>query len=458
MLQETIVENFAKGIIAINPQDIPTHVKHMAALLFIDSAGVAIGNKSQNYILSLYKALNIEPESGPCSIIGHKNKVKPQDAAILNSSLIHGTDFDATHLEAIMHPTAVIIPVALAAAEKIDATGCDFLSAVTLGSEILVRLGLATNGGLHKSGFQSTALLGPIAGVLTLGRLFGFSPQHIVHAAGLAGCLSSGLRSFSDDGTWGKRIITGWACNVSLMAASLAQHEWPGTRDILEKPWGLYSAFMSTNDLDLSKIDEDFGERWYLLDTEIKKYPCSHGHHSFIDSAIIASQTIKAKDIVSVNIEVTSEAKKWWFDGKYNLVNLYAARFSLPYTIASALLYGGLKESDLDTSSLSNPSLQKMVQCIKPKIIQVPEYINPVQLPGVIEIKTVTGERIRIDGKNKPKKKLDEIVKQKFIDNSIDYLENKKIEELFTASLELEKTKKIRDLTKIWSIGENNNE
>jgi 2-methylcitrate dehydratase PrpD len=163
---------------------------------------------------------------------------------MLNSAMIHGNDFEATHLKSIIHPASIVLPTALALGEELAVNGSAFLAAVALGAEILIRMGLPTRGILHNAGFQATALYGPVASTMIIARLSNMAPEEAINASGLAAVLSSGLRAFSDDGTWGKRVITGWACKAGITAAALARDGYPGTRDVLEKRWGLYSAFV----------------------------------------------------------------------------------------------------------------------------------------------------------------------------------------------------------------------
>ena len=136
-------------------------------------------------------------------------------------------------------------------------------------------------------------------------------------AAGLAASIGAGLRAFSDDGTWGKRVITGWACRAALMAAALAREGYPGTRDALEKePFGFYKAFVQGGGYELEKLTHGLGTEWGSREVDLKRYPCSHGHHAFLDTARRAKRDLELKpeDIESVKLHVSSEARKWWFE------------------------------------------------------------------------------------------------------------------------------------------------
>src|ERR1700691_154455 len=87
------------------------------------------------------------------------------DAALANGMLSHALDFDDTHPAAIMHSSAVNVPVALALAEAKKLSIGEMLSALVLGYEISARLGRLGPGPFQDHGFQSTSVLGTFASV-----------------------------------------------------------------------------------------------------------------------------------------------------------------------------------------------------------------------------------------------------------------------------------------------------
>jgi len=49
---------------------------------------------------------------GSCNVIGRNIRLPVRDAALANGILIHGLDFDDTHLNSIIHATAACLPCA----------------------------------------------------------------------------------------------------------------------------------------------------------------------------------------------------------------------------------------------------------------------------------------------------------------------------------------------------------
>lgn len=397
-MSDSYIEKLCDFVKGCDPAKIPIEVREKATLLLLDSVGVAIANREKPFVRFQKNVLERTMQKGRCTVIGHPLVYVADAAAQLNSTAIHGSDFDATHLPSIMHTCSVVVPVALAVAEEIEASGEEVLTAVVAGFEVLIRMGLATQGAMHRVGFQSTALCAPIALALIAGRLYKMPREEIVSAAGLAASIAAGLRAFSDDGTWGKRLITGWACRAALTATALAHEGYPGTPDALEKqPFGFYKAFVQMGGYDLAELTRGLGEEWRTREIDLKRYPCSHGHHAFLDTARRARRDLSLvpESIESVLVHVSTEARKWWFEPrhkKYDLENIYGARFSMPYTIALVLTFGNLYDDQLDDpNTIRNPQLQALVTRVIPKVDDTLSNSNPNRLPGTIEIKTTDG-------------------------------------------------------------------
>jgi len=392
-LHKTILAEMAEFALHLTIDDMPEDVRNGVGLLLLDAIGVAIANRQKPFVCLQASVVDRTILPGKCTVIGSERRYVAEGAAQLNSTAIHGSDFDATHLPSIMHTSAVIFPVALAVGEEVEANGKEFVASVVAGCEILIRMGLATQGAMHRLGFQSTALCAPVALSFVAGHLRKMSAEQIVNSAGLAASIGAGLRAFSDDGTWGKRLITGWACRAALATSALAQEGYPGTPDALEKePFGLYKAFVQSGGYDLSQLTKGLGEDWHSREIDLKRYPCSHGHHAFLDTARRAKQQLglRGEDVASVKMHVSSEARKWWFEPrekKYELANPYGARFSMPYTMALVLQYGNLFDEHLeDEDILKSREIQRLVLNVTPKIDDTLSNTNPNRLPGTIEI------------------------------------------------------------------------
>src|SRR5690606_15560828 len=74
--------------------------------------------------------------------IGTGERFPAATAALVNGTLAHSMDSDDTHLPSVLHPSASVIPAALAVGEAVGASGAAVLDAAGVGIEIVVRLGM----------------------------------------------------------------------------------------------------------------------------------------------------------------------------------------------------------------------------------------------------------------------------------------------------------------------------
>src|SRR6202035_3814441 len=123
---------------------------------------------------------------GRCSVIGRANRLPVRDAALVNGMLIHGLDFDDTHLTSIIHATAACLPTALTFGEEMNVDGRVLLVAYAAGMETAIRVGAAAKGGFHHTGFHATGVVAHFSASVVAARLLNLPSEAIVAAQGIA--------------------------------------------------------------------------------------------------------------------------------------------------------------------------------------------------------------------------------------------------------------------------------
>ena len=77
-----------------------------------------------------------------------KQERRLRDAVLANGIMVHGLDFDDTHLRGVVHATASVFPTALALSWARQVPGRDLLTAYVAGMEVATRLGCVARGEL----------------------------------------------------------------------------------------------------------------------------------------------------------------------------------------------------------------------------------------------------------------------------------------------------------------------
>src|SRR6202048_1006442 len=147
-------------------EHIPAAVLERAKLLILDALGCGIASNAYGFSDA---ALARAPPLRRCSVIGRANRLPVRDAALVNGMLIHGLDFDDTHLTSIIHATAACLPTALTFGEEMNVDGRVLLVAYAAGMETAIRVGAAAKGGFHHTGFHATGSL-PISALASSPR------------------------------------------------------------------------------------------------------------------------------------------------------------------------------------------------------------------------------------------------------------------------------------------------
>src|SRR5271166_747565 len=106
-------------------EHIPAAVLERAKLLILDALGCGIASNAYGFSDAVLAGATALGGVGRCSVIGRANRLPVRDAALVNGMLIHGLDFDDTHLASIIHATAACLPTALTFGEEQKPTMVD---------------------------------------------------------------------------------------------------------------------------------------------------------------------------------------------------------------------------------------------------------------------------------------------------------------------------------------------
>ena len=377
-------------------KDLPIEVINKVKVLFLDALGTCAAASKKKYakaIIELIKELGGKPES---TLFIYGGKLPAVNAVLINAALVHGLDFDDTHAEASVHPSACIFPTALAVGEAKEFDGKSIITAAVSGYETIIRIGLAAKGSFHDRGFHATPICGVFAAAVVAGKLLKLTTLQLQHALGICGSQAAGLQEFLNDGTWVKRLHPAWAAHSGIFAALLAEKGYTGPYKIFEGRFGLFKGFFpDERRYDLNQIDKDLGINWEILGISIKPYPCCHSIHSFLDCSLYLKNKYRIKnedieEILCIISERGAEIVCKPIDVKRKPDNTYGAQFSLPFTIATILVKNNLSLKEYSEDNLKNPEIIKLAS--KVNYITEPNIHNQKYFPGHVRIKMKNGK------------------------------------------------------------------
>lgn len=352
----TDVQRLARFAAACRDDGVPAEVAQDAADRVRDvlgnglaafAADIGTPDAPSTAVIDVVRRWGGSPEA---ATIGTGTRLPGPSAALVNGTLAHALDFDDTHLPSILHPSASVVPAALAAAQQMRASGPMLLASVAAGVEICDRLGLASyspkirNSMFFERGQHATSICGTLAAAATAAMIYGLDADGIAHAIGIAASMGSGVLEANRTGGTVKRVHCGWAAHGGLVAADLARAGITGPPTVLEGRFGFFYAWLQ-GEFDRAALTNQLGERWELRRTVYKPYPSNHFTHPGIDCALaLRAAGLEPSDVESIELGIPAATMRTIAEpvsDKKRPKSEYHAKFSGPFTVATALVGGG---------------------------------------------------------------------------------------------------------------------
>lgn len=352
--------------------DIPKPVIKAAVKSFYNWYGCAIAGSNHEAVIITKKALSPFFGKETSALIGLGSKADAQHAALINGISSHVHDYDDTHLQTIIHPTAPVASAALAYANYTGAvSGKDLILAIVAGVEAECKLGLAVWPKHYDVGWHITSTVGAIGAAVAVGKLANLSPEQMWNAIGVAATQVTGLREMF--GTYTKAFHAGRAAQNGLLAALMAKEGFTSSSTSLEGKRGWVNV-VSTED----RVDELFGtlgKDWETEKNAFKPFPCGIVIHPTIDACIQLGEGIKQKgkrvdDIESVQLEVHSLVLE--LTGKKKPKDGLEGKFSVYHGAAIGLLIGKASPAEYEDSIVQDPRIIRIRDKVEATVKDIP--------------------------------------------------------------------------------------
>ena len=286
------------------------------------------------------------------SVFFRKEKYPARLAAFMNSAYGHGAELDDGNKAAAGHAGVHLIPAVFALAEKLGSTDEEVLTALATGYEAYIRISSAAVPGLIRRSFHSTGMAGTLGSAAAAARLYGLDAEGIENAIALATTMAGGLLSYGDSRPAIKPLNPGKAAENGVFAAMLAKEGMKGPEEALEGPNGWFHAVTD-------EVHEEYlagSDHLLLHDCYFKLYPSCRHTHCGIDAAVALHERVKPDEIDKVRVVIYPSAIK--LAGLRIPKDADETKFSINYTLATALLQGSYGTDDMDPPHLTPEVLE----------------------------------------------------------------------------------------------------
>jgi aconitate decarboxylase len=364
--------------------DLPSEVVRAAKIFMLDTLGVGVAGSSEPMAGRLAQVQDAWGVGGAARVWGLGKSLPAPAAAMCNAYQVHNSEFDCVHEEAVVHALSVVLPVALAGAErKKGVSGRDLMSAVAVGVDLAAGLGIAATTGLR---FFRPATAGAFGGTAALGMLMGLDRSAMINALSIAYGQVCGTMQAHSEGSPLLAMQVAFNARNAVVACDLAAQGFVGPKDILEGPFGYFKLIELAGEP--GRVTKDLGRRWLISELAHKPYPSGRATHGIIEGCLELQRlhgfTVEAIDHVTARVPPLVHqlvARPYQAQPSANYARLCAS-----YVAACALLKGDVRFADFTVEGYRDASVGAMAQriTIEPWDMGNDNQLTPVEIAIVL--------------------------------------------------------------------------
>jgi 2-methylcitrate dehydratase PrpD len=361
----TIARHLAEFIADDQHEPMPSPVADQIRRALLDQLGCQVVGSTLPWNSAAYEFARELGGAGRGTVVNRAARTSFQYAAFANAVFGHGAELDDYGVDSGTHSGAIVIPTALAVAERLGSSGGDVMAAIAVGYDVAWTLGRLMRRPLHEAGYHTHAVLSAFAATATAGKLLNLSVAQLAHALGIAGSHASGTMEYDQTGGEVKRVHSGIAVLAGIHSAFLAGHGLTGPTAIFEGRRGILPvlARVSVDDSLSPEYDRYAG----VIRNGFKLYPVTASQHSPI--AVLAELIDRASfgpaEVDAIEVEA-DRALVLHIGTIYEPQEAIQAQFSLPFSLALRLIKGGNDLADYaDDSVRADPKVLELAKRVR---------------------------------------------------------------------------------------------
>jgi 2-methylcitrate dehydratase PrpD len=359
---EAISEHVANFVASTHVGQVPPTALGAAKRVLLDATGVMIGASGVAKEAEPFVALARLSGTGRSSILGTHYEVPAPAAALANGAFAHALDFEDAFELSPGHPNASLVPALLALAQdegQID--GNRFLTALAVGCDVACRMALALRQPMEANGWYPPPILAGFGAVAGAANLLRLDAVQVRSAISLMLCQTTmpGEIKYSS-GTQIRAVREAFPAQAAVNSVLLSRSGLRGFERPLEGRAGFYELYAGGH-FDADALVDRLGDYFWIEQLTFKPWPSCRGTHAFIEMALELRQQhgIGAGDVAEV-IAGIDDVHVMLFEpneARRKPASAIEAKFSIPFTLALALIRGRVGLDDFGDGDLQDPSI-----------------------------------------------------------------------------------------------------
>lgn len=371
----TLSEQLAEYIVGVRYEDVPRDVVEFTKLCIVDYYASLLKGQEAAPVQMMEEAMRLlGGVEQATTATGWKSSVT--NVAFVNGGASHVIELDDIHKASIVHAATVLMPAAIAVAEWKQLSGKALLEAIIAGYEVAFRVGETVTPS-HYYYFHNTATCGTFGAAAAVAKLLGLTKEQIVEALGSAGTQAAGLWEFIEDGAMSKQLHPGKAAMNGILSALLAQQGFTGATKIFEGRRGFFEAM--AEQYDITHMTDQLGEVYKITENAFKVHASCRHTHAAMDLALQLNEKVAARGMEQIeNVHVGAYKVALDITDADNPQTIYAAKFSMQFCVALALVRGKGGLSAFNEDTLHDTTIRQLMERLT---VAVDEEID-VQYPN----------------------------------------------------------------------------
>jgi 2-methylcitrate dehydratase PrpD len=370
---------------------LPASTVHAAKRALLDAVGVISAASGLSEEAQPFIRLAMDSGGTPeASILGTRLRVPAARAALANGAMSHALDYEDAFDAAPVHPNASLVPavLALAQASREPLPGSALIAAIVAGCDISCRLGLSLRRPLEEGGWYPPPILAAMGAVAGAARLLALTPEQLLDAWSLMLLQNScsGEIIHSADSTL-RAVREAFPAQAAVDCVRLAKAGIRGFSAPFEGRAGFYAMFAG-GQYSSTELLSDLGARWFIDELSFKPWPSCRGTHAAIECGL-QLRAQRAFDVGHIDRIIVAGGPVQAMLAeplarKRAPLTAIDAKFSLPWTIALALVRGTVDLESFDSASLSDPALRAVANKVEFRLH--PQWTRDRAASGSLEI------------------------------------------------------------------------
>jgi len=374
-------------------EDLPQQVIERSKQVVTDTLAVIVAGAQEEEVKKLTAILVKSGSAGASSVIGVGMKSEALKASLINGTSGTFLELDEGNQFGRGHAAIQVLPAIFAVTEEARRSGRDLITALVLGYEIGIRIGIACK---LRMSMHPHGTWGTVGAAVSVGKLMGYGEAEMREIISVSASMTTATnRKTMLEGGTVRNLYSGLSSHNGLLAHYLIQAGFTG------EPDGLKTVFGSvvSERFDESALTEQLGSRYEIARNYFKRYACCRYNHSAVDAvntilAQVPGGLLRPEEIASVEVMTYSLAAQ--LDSQCPR-NMLAAKFSIPFAVATRIVHGHAGVDCFRPAAVDDPAIRGLANKVTVGEDPALTAMMPAKRPSRVTIALTNGKVLKAE-------------------------------------------------------------